>query len=215
MIDGPEAGHGCSALASLMNERPQPIAASDTSPVGIRSDASNQRIRHVVDRYYDFVWRALRFQGVPDAHVEDSAQLVFCVLARKIGDVAPGAESAFLFSTAARVASEARRAAQRRPVASDADVDLLAIPLPSPDELLDQRRARQTLDEVLAAMPVDLRAVFVLFEIEELTIPEIAAVVGVRVGTAASRLRRAREEFQAILRRRFAARSHVGRGGRP
>jgi RNA polymerase sigma-70 factor (ECF subfamily) len=203
------------ALPILMNERPQAIAASDTSAVASRADTSTERVRHVVDRYYDFVWRVLRFLGVPDAHVEDSAQLVFCVLARKIGDVAPGAESTFLFSTASRVASEARRAARRRPVASDADVDLLAMPLPSPDELLDQRRARQTLDEVLAAMPVDLRAVFVLFEIEELTIPEIAAAVGVRAGTAASRLRRAREEFQAILRRRFAARGHVGHGGRP
>jgi RNA polymerase sigma-70 factor (ECF subfamily) len=198
-----------------MNEQIHVTSVSDTPAAAPRADPSGERLRRVVDRYYDFVWRALRFLGVPEAHAEDSAQLVFCVLARKLEDVAPGAESTFLFSTASRIASEARRAARRRPVASDADVDLLAIPLPSPDELLDQRRARQTLDEVLAAMPVDLRAVFVLFEIEELTIPEIAAALGVRAGTAASRLRRARDEFQAILRRRMAARGNVGRGGRP
>jgi RNA polymerase sigma-70 factor (ECF subfamily) len=198
-----------------MNEHGQAISAPGAPTQTSRADALNARLRRIVDEHYDFVWRVVRFLGVSDANAEDAAQLVFCVLARKLGDVAPGAESTFLFATASRVASEARRAARRRPIASRGDVDLLAIPLPSPDELLDQRRARQTLDEVLEAMPIDLRAVFVLFEIEELTIPEVAAAIGVRVGTAASRLRRAREEFQSILRRRNAARGHAGRGGRP
>jgi len=197
-----------------MNEHGQALSVL-SAPTQPREAASNARLRRILERHYDFVWRAVRFLGVPDAGAEDAAQLVFCVLARKLGNVAPGTEKSFLFSTASRVASEARRASRRRPATAEGDVDLHAIPLPSPEDLLDQRRARQTLDEVLEAMPIELRAVFVLFEIEELTIPEIAAAVGVRVGTAASRLRRAREEFQSILRRRNASGGRAGRGDRP
>jgi RNA polymerase sigma-70 factor (ECF subfamily) len=61
------------------------------------------------------------------------------------------------------------------------------------------------LQEVLDQMPLELRAVFVLYEIEELTMAEIAEAVGIPPGTAASRLRRARESFHAIVRRLRAA----------
>jgi RNA polymerase sigma-70 factor (ECF subfamily) len=54
-------------------------------------------------------------------------------------------------------------------------------------------------------MPSDLRMVFVLYEIEELTLPEIAVATGVRLGTLTSRLRRARAEFKSIVKRRVAA----------
>jgi RNA polymerase sigma-70 factor (ECF subfamily) len=198
-----------------MNEHGRVLSVPDTLSQTPRSDASSTRLRRIIDERYDFVWRAVRFLGVPEANAEDAAQLVFCVVARKLRDIAPEAESSFLFATASRVASEARRSARRGLATSDRNVDEIEAPLPTVDDLLDQRRARQTLDEVLGAMPIDLRSVFVLFEIEELTVPEIATAVGVRVGTAASRLRRAREEFRAILKRRNAAQCYAGRGGRP
>ncbi|MFT3771354.1 MAG: sigma factor-like helix-turn-helix DNA-binding protein [Minicystis sp.] len=50
-------------------------------------------------------------------------------------------------------------------------------------------------------MPLDLRAVFVLFELEQATMAEIAAMLDLPPGTVASRLRRAREHFQAAARR--------------
>jgi RNA polymerase sigma-70 factor (ECF subfamily) len=72
---------------------------------------------------------------------------------------------------------------------------------PSPEEVADQHRARALLDEVLDAMSMELRAVFVLFELEEMQTSEIAAVLDLPAGTVASRLRRAREEFQGIVAR--------------
>jgi RNA polymerase sigma-70 factor (ECF subfamily) len=57
------------------------------------------------------------------------------------------------------------------------------------------------LDRVLADMDLDLRAVFVLYEIEEVTMAEIATVLQIPPGTVASRLRRAREDFLARVRR--------------
>jgi len=53
------------------------------------------------------------------------------------------------------------------------------------------------LDAVLEDMPIDLRVVFILFEVEELSSIEIGRLLGVPTGTVASRLRRARADFQA------------------
>ncbi len=163
------------------------------------------RLRRMVDAHYDAVWRTVRFLGVPDASAEDVAQQVFCVATRRLDTIPEGAELRFVLGTAWRVASEYRRAARRRPVAADADVDALEASLPSPEQLVDQKQARAVLRTVLDAMPVDLRTVFVLYEIEELSLPEIASATGLPLGTATSRLRRAREEFQGIVRRRSAA----------
>jgi RNA polymerase sigma-70 factor (ECF subfamily) len=184
----------------------RPPAEPMTTPSG------TLRLRRMVDSHYDAVWRTLRFLGIPDASAEDAAQQVFCVAARKLEAIPDGAELRWLLGTAWRVASEQRRATRRRPATSEGDVDALATTIPPPDELVDEKRARAVLQTVLAAMPADLRMVFVLYEIEELTLPEIAAATGLRLGTATSRLRRAREEFQSIVKRRTTAESRM-RGG--
>jgi len=80
------------------------------------------------------------------------------------------------------------------------NLDLDASPLPSPDELTDQKRAREALDLLLERLEMDTRTVFVLFELDGFTVPEIADVLAIPLGTAASRLRRAREHFQALVR---------------
>jgi RNA polymerase sigma-70 factor (ECF subfamily) len=66
---------------------------------------------------------------------------------------------------------------------------------PLADSLLEQKRLREMLDGVLDSMPADLRAVFVLTELEGLSAREIAELLEVPPGTVASRLRRAREAF--------------------
>jgi RNA polymerase sigma-70 factor (ECF subfamily) len=173
---------------------------------------AHARVRTVVERHYDFVWRTLQYLGLSEANAEDAGQQVMCVLARRIGEIEPGAETSFLFSTTMRIASEWRRSARRRPPASDVvDLEALVDATPAPDELLEQRRARELLGQVLDAIPDELRVVFVLFELEEMTVPAIAELVGIPVGTVASRLRRARSEFQAaVARMRATARRRGG-----
>src|SRR6202035_5427514 len=170
------------------------------------------RLRRLVDAQYDFVWRTLRYLGLPDADAQDGAQQVLCVLARRLDEIAPGAERPFLFSTAMRVAAGLRRSARRRPEETETDLDALAAATPDAEALLDERRAHEVLQRVLAALPVELRLVFVLYELEELTSPEIAGMLGVPVGTVASRLRRGREAFQAIVKRMHAAQRARGEG---
>jgi RNA polymerase sigma-70 factor (ECF subfamily) len=190
---------------------PPAVSAGSQALDGGPADAA-ARVRAVVEAHYDFVWRTLRHLGFDDATAEDGAQQVMCVLARRIDAVTPGAERRFLFSTAVRVASSLRRTARRRPESSLDDVGDIVASTPDGEELLDQRRAHELLHRVLGALPVELRIVFVLYEIEELTTGEIATMIGIPNGTVSSRLRRARELFQGIARRIQAASRGRGEG---
>jgi RNA polymerase sigma-70 factor (ECF subfamily) len=77
-------------------------------------------------------------------------------------------------------------------------------PAPSVEDRIDHARARAALEAILDAMPLDLRTVFVLYELEQVTMAEIATILELPAGTVASRLRRAREQFQAATRRLLA-----------
>jgi RNA polymerase sigma-70 factor, ECF subfamily len=170
-------------------------------PSGARDDA---RLRALVDEYHDFIWRSIRRLGVPEADTDDAVQEVFLVASRRLGAIALGSERAFLFGTAMRVASTQRRGASRRRETPDEHAGDQRDSTPGPEELTARRRARATLDAVLAELPLDLRTVFVLFELEELTAPEIASLVEIPLGTVASRLRRAREAFREAVQRHQA-----------
>ena len=178
------------------------------------TEAADARLRRLVDAHFGLVWRTLRFHGVPEANADDATQQVFCVLARRLADIRPGAEQAFLFGTAYRVASDVRHAAIRRPAGTEEELDALEAPIPPADVLLDQARARVVLQEVLEEIPFDVRTVFVMIEIEELALAEVAKIIGAPIGTVSSRLRRGRQMFEAILKRRRAAESRGRKGGR-
>jgi RNA polymerase sigma-70 factor (ECF subfamily) len=139
----------------------------------------------------------LRRLGVrPHAAVDDAVQRVFEVAARKTDNVPAGMERAFLFKTAVLVAAEERRRQQQTlKRLADAEAADLESPALDPERALAARRERELLDELLDELPEKLRTVFVLFELEGLTSIEIAKLLGVPAGTAASRLRLAREQF--------------------
>ena len=193
MVVPPDRSEECDA-----EETVRPAAR----PSRAETAAADARLRTLVQEHFDFIWRSLRRLGVPHTDVDDCAQQVFWVAARKLAIITEGSERAFLFSTALRVASDARRSrVRRREVQQEDDAHQTCDAGPRPDEIADQRRARALLDDVLAQMPLDLRTVFVLFELEEMPTQEIATVLDLPTGTVASRLRRAREEFQKLVRR--------------
>ena len=74
----------------------------------------------------------------------------------------------------------------------------------SQHELLERQRARALVDDLLDQLSDDLRRVLVLAEIEQLSAPQIAELEGIPLGTVASRLRRARSRFYALLEERRA-----------
>lgn len=207
MIEPEDAGHGAGVTLA------EPAFMTDTSASGSGcGDASPARLRELVDTNFDFIWRSLRRLGISPADADDGAQRVFVVASRRLAEIEPGRERSFLFGTACRVAREIRRSAARRPEAALEDVDV-ADPAPDPEEFADRKRTRALLDVVLDSLPLESRTVFVLFELEEMSAPEIALLLDVPPGTVASRLRRARELFRAAALR-LRARAEF-RGGTP
>jgi RNA polymerase sigma-70 factor (ECF subfamily) len=169
-------------------------------------DAERQaRLGRMVARDYRMIWRLLRRWGVREHAVDDATQQVFLVAAERLADIAPQSERSFLFGTALRVSRSVHRKHSREE--PSADTDLSASSLPGPDELSEQRRARERLDRILEQLPFDLRTVFVLFELEGLSSPEIAELIGAPLGTVASRLRRARERFGVLVSEESASRA--------
>jgi RNA polymerase sigma-70 factor (ECF subfamily) len=148
-----------------------------------------------------FGWRFLRGLGVPEANVDDAAQQVFLVTSQKLDSVVVGSERSFLVGTALGVAANARRSYARRQEVSDAALESRVDEAPTPEERTEARQGLALLDQFLDSLGEDLRVVFILFELEGLTMAAIAETLGLPQGTVASRLRRAREEFQAMAKR--------------
>ncbi len=188
-------------------------AAFSRSPASLlqlaRPMPASARLAEMFRQHVDFVARSLRRLGVAEPDLEDATQEVFVVASRKLSTIELGAEKAFLFGTAMRLASNARRSRRRSRESLGVDTADEADVAPAAEELLDRRRARETLDGLLSALDDDARAVFALHEIEGLTAAEIATIVGIPPGTVASRLRRARVQFDeglAALQARLAGR---------
>jgi RNA polymerase sigma-70 factor, ECF subfamily len=196
--------------SGIRHKRPDPregLAVVSGGRAGFEDEhmaIDSARLTRVAQEHLDFVWRCLRRFGVPAADADDAAQQVFLVAADKLSDVPVERERAFLFATAARVAANARRSIRRRQSAYDSLSQAPEEPSASQDELSDQLRARALLDQVMADMPDDLREVFVLFEIEEISIQDIATTLEIPIGTVGSRLRRARQAFQQAVTRHRA-----------
>ena len=165
------------------------------------------RLRAMVDEHIDRVARVLRRLGVPEADVDDAVQQVFMIASRRLDDIELHAEKAFLYRTALNVALHARRSLARRREETQADVAIVDT-APNVEEMIDRKRAAILLEDILSGMPEDLRVIFVLFEVEQFSVAEIASLIDLAEGTTASRLRRAREDF-----RERVARIKARRGG--
>lgn len=180
------------------------LHVSDLPPADCPSArVARARFRSMVEAHFDFIWRSLRGLGVPPASIDDAAQQVFLTASQKLDAIAVGSERAFLFATARGIASNARRSQRRSREVLDEDAIASEVDrAPDPEQAAVGRQRRRILDGILDGLTDDLREVFVLYELEGQTMAEIATLVGAPMGTVASRLRRAREEF------RLAAHAH-------
>ena len=184
-----------------MNARAAP-ATLRREPGAEPSTSAAQRIREVVARDYALVWRFLRRLGVAECDVDDLAQAVFARVLARAEVIVPGAERAYLMKAAYHASFEGRRSnARARGRASGVDPEELHSAEPLPDQSLLDRRRREVLDAGLARLAPELRAVFTLFELEELSFTEIAELLEIPRGTVASRLRKARQVFTDAVRR--------------
>jgi RNA polymerase sigma-70 factor, ECF subfamily len=187
-----------------------PVRAAEPASV----DAARPSVRALVERHSDFVWRSLRRLGVPEPMVDDATQQVFLIASGKLESIRPGSERGFLFGTLRHVAAHARRKLARSRENPHAAAQEVVDPSPRPDEIIAARQTRALLDEVLDSLSPELRTVFVLFELEELSTAEVAEITGLAPGTVASRLRRAREEFRKAAKAARAKALRNATGGK-
>lgn len=153
-------------------------------------------MRTIVGDHVRFVARALRRAGVPRSDLDDEIQRTFIVISSRLDDLRPGAERSFLFQVVQNIASHARRALARR---HDFPSDKIPEQIDSltPEQLADRKQTYRQLDRILGSLHESLRAVFVLYELENMELGEIAALLRIPRGTVASRLRRARLKLRA------------------
>lgn len=185
---------------------PSTASAAPPGLVGPRVTdvARTERLRGLVKEHFPSVWRFLRRLGFSADVVDDAAQDLFFVAFRKLDEITPGRERAFLFGAAVRIATHLKRKGAREiPVeqAGERLEDILEETAPTPETLLDEERARELLYQLLSQLDDRHRAVFVMYEIEAMTLQEIADVLEIPIGTTSSRLRTAREDFSARLER--------------
>jgi RNA polymerase sigma-70 factor (ECF subfamily) len=146
-----------------------------------------------------FVWRALRSLGVGDKDVDDVCQEVFLVVhKRRVDFEGRSTLRTWLYSICIRKAAAYRRRPQRE-IGGDT-VPEASSSSPGPFERTATHEVREQLDRVLATLDDDKRTVFVLYEIEELSMAEVADVIGCPLQTAYSRLHAARDLVEAKFR---------------
>lgn len=148
--------------------------------------------------HYAPLWRFLRKMGLPPDRADDVAQGAFLIALERLPNIVIGCEGAYLHATAIRIVHGIRRRSRREVL--DADLDLGRSPAPSPEEAAHQKRAREFLEALLEGIECQSRAVFVRFELDGFTIPEIAATLAISRKAAVCRLRHARRQLRALAR---------------
>lgn len=179
------------------------------------SDDASARAPDFVSVYRDhadFVYRSLQHLGVREADLEDVVQEVFLVVHRRL-DTYDGISrlTTWLFGICLRLASRYHRRSRlwrRRSTVDEPSCDESG----SPESACSARQARALLDRALSRLSLEHRAVFVLYEIEGQSGPDIAEVLGIPVGTVHSRLHDARKRVLRALER---IERHSGLRGRP
>jgi RNA polymerase sigma-70 factor (ECF subfamily) len=135
------------------------------------------------------------------AEAEEVAQEVFVRVHRSIGTFrGDAALSTWLYAITSRVCLT-RLASGERKVAREGEQALLRLADDRPDATatIEERERALALHRAIAELPEDRRVVVVLRDIEGLSYDDVAAALGLEVGTVKSRLHRARMELKERL----------------
>jgi RNA polymerase sigma-70 factor, ECF subfamily len=150
--------------------------------------------------HFDFVWRVARSLGVPSGALDDCVQDVFVTVHRRLSEF-EGRSSlrTWIYAITYLTAQNHRRRGERQ--RCDALLEEPLADAPGPAEYLESARAGRFVMQFLEGVSADKRDVFVLSVLEELSAPEVAEILGVKLNTVYSRLRLVRADFRAALER--------------
>ena len=193
-----EASSAARADAGEPISEPRIPLDSDVAP---RPTGTALEVEQLFRDHGEFVWRTLRRFGLAEPDADDLTQEVFLVAFRQFDDFERRSSfKTWLYGIAIRVALGHRRLARtqrEQPFASPPEVAAND----GPHEAVADREARRLLDRALDELDDDKRAVFVLYEIEQLAMSEVAQALECPLQTAYSRLRAARDEVETYVRR--------------
>ncbi len=227
----PPRGHLLAAMLAATHDLPtssDSLASSGARPPGTANGgeetaSTDAGVRPtfaaVYDAHFAFVWRSVRGLGVPTDAVDDVTQEIFLVIHRRLGDF-EGRSSlrSWIYGIARNTVRTHRRTRGRHPdgvhtkTAEEPDAERLIDGRPTPEQAAQDAQAADLVLTLLDALDDDKREVFLLTEIEQLTAPEIATMLGENVNTISSRLRLARADFAAALARYRATTANRGVG---
>lgn len=160
-------------------------------------------IAEVYEANFRYVWRCLRSLGVHEAQLDDAMQDVFIVVQRRLGEFDGGvAIGTWLYAIALRVARKYRERARREPLPSEGALESgESSPSADGEAALVHNERLELARAALAMLDDDKREVFVLAQIEQMSAPEVAELLGIPVNTVYSRLRAARQAFSEAVER--------------
>jgi RNA polymerase sigma-70 factor (ECF subfamily) len=194
--------------ASALEERPPRVDSDRVADLPAFSS--------IYRDYFNFVWSCTRRLGTSAEATDDVVQEIFIVIHARLHTLErPEALRSWIYGIVRRTVSTHHRGRRTR------EGTLSGLPLederqhprpPTPLELAEQSEQVKLLSSLLDELDEEKREVFVLAELEEMTVPEIAQAIEIPVNTVYSRLRAARFAFEEALARHAAKRNG---GGRP
>src|SRR3954471_7434954 len=116
-------------------------STSGNEPFAPSARPAEARLRRMVGDHFDMIWRSLRRFGVREADIDDLIQRVFLTASRRLAEIRPGAERAFLFAVAIREAGHVRRSYRRRAEVSEEAIADKSTGKLRPDDLLGRSEA--------------------------------------------------------------------------
>jgi RNA polymerase sigma-70 factor (ECF subfamily) len=167
----------------------------NAGPVSVAEPAATPPFAEIFREHARYLWRALLGLGVRPGDVDDACQEVFLIVHRRLPDFDGRALRSWLYAICLRVASEYRRSARVR---REVSVDRLPESQASGGQV-EAVHAGELGEHLLASLDrldEEKREAFVLYEIEELPLREVAAALGCPLQTAYSRLQAARERIR-------------------
>lgn len=183
----------------------EPLADRNSPLVGEELSGASADFRLIFETECGYVWNTLRRLGIPDRDAEDAAQDVFVVVHRHLGEYDPNRPlRPWIFGICYRVALAHRRRARVQRERIDDTAEAVDERKPA-DEQLEDKQAQDLVRRALDTLDLDRRALIVMHEYESYPVPQIAETLGIPLNTAYSRLRLAREQFIAAVRRIQAA----------
>jgi RNA polymerase sigma-70 factor, ECF subfamily len=186
-----------------MPDTHEPNARSGADVGSGQATAPLPSFEDIYKQYFDFVWSSARHLGAEKDAVDDVVQDAFIVIhSRLVTLQRPEALRSWIYGVVRRTASDHRRARRTRDSARarlGTELKWSQPPRSSPLKMAERNDELRQLENVLAELDEPKREVFVMVEILEMTVPEVARALDMPLNTAYSRLRMARQAFAEAL----------------